>query len=137
MSFLRSRDYLPQIQTTILSQLTKSDPLVQADAEGDAQEEISSYLRQRFDLTTAFADTVVFRSHSHVRCGTARGIELFCLGKPELYFRSAWYRTPTATRICAPPIRSAMQRPLTTLTGRCSAQTTGFTTFRILTRCLM
>jgi phage gp36-like protein len=60
MSFLRSRDYLPQIQTTILSQITKGDPLVQADAEEDAQEEISSYLRQRFDLTIAFSDTVVF-----------------------------------------------------------------------------
>ena len=60
MSFLRARDYLPQIQTTILNQLTKGDLLVQADAEEDAQEEISSYLRQRFDLTTAFADTVVF-----------------------------------------------------------------------------
>jgi phage gp36-like protein len=60
MSFLRARDYLPQIQTTILSQLTKGDALVQADAEEDAREEISSYLRQRFDLTTAFADTVVF-----------------------------------------------------------------------------
>jgi len=60
MSFLRSRDYLPQIQTTILNQLTKGDPLVQADAEENAQEEISSYLRQRFDLNTAFASTVVF-----------------------------------------------------------------------------
>jgi phage gp36-like protein len=60
MGFLRSRDYLPQIQTTILNQLTKGDMLVQADAEEDAQEEISSYLRQRFDLTTAFADTLVF-----------------------------------------------------------------------------
>ena len=60
MSFLRSRDYLPQIQTTILTQLTKGDALVQADAEENAQEEISSYLRQRFDLTTAFANTVVF-----------------------------------------------------------------------------
>ena len=36
MAFLRSRDYLPQIQTTILSQLTKGDLLVQADAEEDA-----------------------------------------------------------------------------------------------------
>ena len=60
MSFLRSRDYLPQIQSTILSQLTKGDPLVQADAEENAQEEISSFLRQRFDITTAFANTVVF-----------------------------------------------------------------------------
>ncbi len=60
MSFLRARDYLPQIQSTILSQLTKGDPLVQADAEENAQEEISSYLRQRFDITTAFANTVVF-----------------------------------------------------------------------------
>jgi phage gp36-like protein len=60
MSFLRARDYLPQIQATILTQLTKGDPLVQTDAEEDAQEEISSYLRQRFDLTVAFADIVVF-----------------------------------------------------------------------------
>ena len=60
MSFLRARDYLPQIQTTILSQLTKGDPMVQADAEENAQEEISSYLRQRFDVSTAFANTVVF-----------------------------------------------------------------------------
>jgi hypothetical protein len=60
MSFLRARDYLPQIQTTILTQLTKGDPLVQADAEENAQEEISSYLRQRFDLATAFAGTVVY-----------------------------------------------------------------------------
>lgn len=60
MAFLRSRDYLPQIQTTILSQLTKGDTLVQADAEEDAQEEISAYLRQRFDLSVAFSPTVVF-----------------------------------------------------------------------------
>ncbi len=60
MAFLRSRDYLPQIQTNILSQLTKGDTLVQTDAEENAQEEISSYLRQRFDLTVAFADTVVY-----------------------------------------------------------------------------
>jgi phage gp36-like protein len=60
MSFLRARDYLPQIQSTILSQLTKGDQLVQADAEENAQEEISSYLRQRFDITTAFANTVIF-----------------------------------------------------------------------------
>ncbi len=37
MSFLRARDYLPQIQSTILNQLTKGDPLVQADAEENAQ----------------------------------------------------------------------------------------------------
>ena len=60
MSFLRARDYLPQIQPSILNQLTKGDLLVQADAEENAQEEISSYLRQRFDITTAFANTVVF-----------------------------------------------------------------------------
>src|SRR5271170_7729096 len=69
MSFLRSRDYLPQIQTTILTQLTKGDPLVQADAEEDAQEEISSYLRQRFDLTTAFADTLVFDPNAVYNAG--------------------------------------------------------------------
>ncbi len=60
MPFLRTRDYLPQIQANILAQLTKSDVLVQADAEENAQEEISSYIRQRFDISTAFADTVVF-----------------------------------------------------------------------------
>jgi hypothetical protein len=69
MSFLRSRDYLPQIQATILSQLTKGDPLVQADAEENAQEEISSYLRQRFDITTAFAGTVVFSPAATYKAG--------------------------------------------------------------------
>jgi len=69
MSFLRSRDYLPQIQTTILSQLTKGDLLVQVDAEEDAQEEISSYLRQRYDVTIAFASTVVFAPNAAYNAG--------------------------------------------------------------------
>lgn len=69
MAFLRSRDYLPQIQTTILSQLTKGDLLVQADAEEDAQEEISSYLRQRYDVTIAFANTVVFAPNATYNAG--------------------------------------------------------------------
>jgi phage gp36-like protein len=74
MAFLRARDYLPQIQTTILSQLTKGDPLVQADAEENAQEEISSYLRQRFDVNTAFAGTVVFSPTA--TCGAGQLVEL-------------------------------------------------------------
>ena len=60
MSYLRLRDYNSQIQTVQLNEITGNDPSVRLSAERTAQEEISTYLRQRWDITDEFRDTVVF-----------------------------------------------------------------------------
>jgi hypothetical protein len=114
MSFLRPRDYLPQIQTAILSQLTKGDPLVQADAEEVAQEELSSYLRQRFDLSVAFADTLVFDPNAVYNAGQL--VELnyqawvsqnYTAGAVVSYTDGCAYLCKTSTVSDAPPTNTS------------------------------
>lgn len=104
MSFLRSRDYLPQIQTAILTQLTKGDALVQADAEENAQEEISAYLRQRFDITTAFASTVVFNPSATYFAGQLAELN-YPAWIPKTTPLVRWFLIPMAMLTSAIPTR--------------------------------
>jgi hypothetical protein len=60
MGYLRLRDYLVVIQETELNQIiTKSvtDPTIVAQAENAALEEITSKVKQRYDVTKEFHDT--------------------------------------------------------------------------------
>jgi hypothetical protein len=57
MSYLIQSDYNKQIQADNLNQVIGSDLSVLSSAELAAQEEITSYLIQKYDLTKEFTDT--------------------------------------------------------------------------------
>lgn len=57
MSYLIPADYKKQIQTDNLNQVIGSDTSIQAAAELAAQEEITSYLTQKYDLSQEFTPT--------------------------------------------------------------------------------
>lgn len=60
MSYLIQSDYLKEIQPTQLSQLTGSDGSILPRAEAEAIEKATSYLAQRYNVTTEFTDTSVW-----------------------------------------------------------------------------
>lgn len=60
MSYLRAKDYIVQIQDANLQQIISNDPNVQAEAERLAQEEMISYLVQKYDVKSEFTDTSPF-----------------------------------------------------------------------------
>ena len=60
MAYLRSRDYDKQIQADNLAQITSSDLGVKLLAEATAEEECSSYLVQKYDISKEFNGILVF-----------------------------------------------------------------------------
>lgn len=62
MSFLTTTDYKLLIEADIQAAITGADSDVITEAESTAQEEISSYLNQRFDVAAIFAATAGSRN---------------------------------------------------------------------------
>jgi hypothetical protein len=60
MSFLRRKDYYSLIDTDQISTITTSTDSFLTDREKAAQEEISSYIRHRYDVTKIFKDILTY-----------------------------------------------------------------------------
>lgn len=83
MPFLRTRDYLPYIQPGTLNQLLQATATqgntssleVRISAEDDAIEEISEYLRQKYDICHAFEDLLTY-NYTDTYYGNSR-VELY------------------------------------------------------------
>ena len=69
MSYLRLQDYIKTIQLENLNQITNFDPNIRLDAEQNTQEEITSYLTQKFDLVEEFTDIEVYNPSSYYNAG--------------------------------------------------------------------
>jgi len=60
MPFLRKKDYYYLIQSDKLNVVLDDDDTFMLDAERATEEEISSYLRHRYDVTTIFKEILTF-----------------------------------------------------------------------------
>lgn len=60
MAYLRSRDYDKQIQSDNLAQILSNDSGIRLLAESIAEEEVSSYLVQKYDISTEMNGVLVF-----------------------------------------------------------------------------
>src|ERR1700733_1629862 len=60
--FLCTQDYNIEIQSTQLLQLTHNNITTRYAAESRAVEDISEYLRQKYDVDTAFASIIPYTS---------------------------------------------------------------------------
>ena len=69
MSYLRQQDYVKSIQLENLNQIINFDPNIRIDAELNAEEEITSYLSQKFDLVEEFTGIEVYDPKSTYNAG--------------------------------------------------------------------
>jgi hypothetical protein len=58
--YLRLNDYIKSIEISNLNQITSNDSNIRIDAERAAQEEITSYLTQKYDLVEEFTDITIY-----------------------------------------------------------------------------
>lgn len=61
MGYLIESDYLPQIQVGNKAAMIQNNPLTQAKAEASALAEAISFLSQKYDCSTEFSDTAIWK----------------------------------------------------------------------------
>ena len=95
MSYLIASDYNKQIQADNLSQVISGDVSILTAAELAAQEEITSYLTQKYDLSKEFTDTQAWDSTVIYKAGqrvTNSGLLYFAKLPAPLFDYTANYK---------------------------------------------
>lgn len=115
MAYLRSKDYLKQIQTDNLNQIISNDSTILASAELEAQAEIISYLTQKYDVAREFRDTVAYDNSATYKADylVEYNSELYYLSLPYSEFNNdnyykvgdqVFWKDKTYTCLIATPI---------------------------------
>lgn len=87
MAYLRLRDYYNLIQDKNLTEVIRNDDSLRLSVEKTAQDEVSSYIVQQYDVSDEFIDTVVFNLAS-----TFNAKQLVYLDGP-LFLNTSTYAT--------------------------------------------